>query len=202
MSTMRPLNLKRDRKGQILSSEFIIASSIFLLVMASVLFMWVNLTGEINRSNKIYDLDESATLVVEKLSRTSGYPRNWDAYGADEINSLGLVNESRILDRGKISRFVKIMNSTTPGTDIFDNPCLNDPSVPGFTPYDCNRHLLGIGGYDFYFNIKHLNGSFVYLDGRPCVAGSTDFGEDYRIGKVRNALLDDEIVTIRIVLWD
>jgi hypothetical protein len=124
--------------------------------------MWTTTTLQINQSELVYTMDESATNAAEKLVRTGGLPRNWSKLDVDNISAIGLVNESRVIDSGKLARFLRMMsNSTVPSA--YDNPC-NDGSVsPPPTNYECNKHFLGLGKYDFHFNLTYLNLSYLNL---------------------------------------
>lgn len=193
MQALRLLFESRIR-GQILSSEFILACSIFMFVLLSVLVMWSATTREMTRSEILYDMDNAATNAVEKLARTSGLPGDWASLPMDNVSSIGLSNESRRLDREKVKRFVYVMENAA-CVDPDDNPCIST------TKYDCNRYLLGLGRYNFFFNMTYLNGSAVELDGDECVTGVAPAGDDYLLSKTRNALLGDDIMRINFIIW-
>jgi hypothetical protein len=188
----RSLSSSLRKRGQIISGEFILATVIFMLVLGMILLMWTMTTVQINQSELVYSMDEAATGAVEKLVRTEGLPTNWSGLAADNISAVGLAGESRVLDYAKTVRFLSLMNdsssSSTPAA--YDNPCVTG------TKYDCNRHLMGLGKYDFHLNLTYLNGSFIDETGIP---PSSDSG--YIISKKRNALLNGSVVTITLSVW-
>jgi hypothetical protein len=189
----RSLSNDPHKRGQILSSEFIIAAVIFMFVLGAILFMWTTTTLQINQSELVYTMDESATSAAEKLVRTGGLPRNWSKLDADDIAAIGLVNESRILDLGKLDRFLEMMNDSGLPSD-HDNPCgFSDPLINN---YGCNKHFLGLGKYDFHFNMTYLNGTFI---GQTGVQVPSD--ADFIISKRRTALLNDRVVIITLSVW-
>ena len=192
---MRQSHLHNLReRGQILSSEFIIAAVIFMFVLGAILFMWTMTTFQINQSELVYTMDESATNAAEKLVRTGGLPHNWSSLAVDNISSLGLVNESRVIDQGKLDRFMILMDDSTTSS-VYDNPC-NDGSIsPSPTNYECNRHFLGLGRYDFNITVNYLDGTSIDK------AGVSPSDADYIISKRRNALLDNEVVVVTLTVW-
>ncbi len=181
-------------KGQFLSSEFILACAIFLLIFSVIFLLWNTATNRIIDSEMVYQMDEVATNSIEKLVRTSGYPKDWENLSLvdmDNVSALGLATESRILDEEKILSFLYVMSNTS-----FINPC--GPTVPN---YECNKHFLGVEGYDFYFAITHLNGTVVTVQGRNCTTGLLPGDVSYMLSKTRNALLGKDIVRATLTIF-
>ncbi len=178
------------RRAQIASSEFIMAYFIFSLVLISALFLWDTTTKNILKSEHLHKMNSLGTDAVEKLLRTSGFPGDWIVKPVDNISALGLVNESRILDRGKVLRFVELMDSSK----------FNECGV-AVSNYNCSRYLLGVEKYEFYFTLKDVNGSIMTIEGQNCSTGNFPVDADYIISVRRSAILDDEIVMISLVMW-
>jgi hypothetical protein len=84
-----------------------------------------------------------------------------------------------------------MMNPTT-----YDNNCEDDISN-----YECNKHLTGISVYDFYFDMKYLNGSPVSIRGHACTTGKQSVEETKKITVVRTALLNTTIVQTIVTVW-
>jgi len=180
------------RRAQVFSSELIIAYFIFSIVLVSVFFLWDTTTKNILRSERLHEMDKLATDAVEKLIRTSGYPEDWTDKSLDNISSIGLANESRILDQEKILKFIDLMDGSR-----YDNLC-NDITVSN---YNCSRHLLGMKKYEFYFTMTDIDGNILNLEGQNCSTGNLPINEDYKIPIKRSAMLNDEIVKISFVVW-
>jgi len=192
---MQPSLLRhRSRKAQVLSGEFILACVIFLFVLTSIFFLWNTTTRNIAESEISYEMDEVATNAIEKLVRTSGYPEDWENMSIDNVSALGLTTESRILDKEKVLKFLNITSNST-----FDNPCI--PDDPTISNYECNKHFLGLGRYDFYFDITYLNGTTVKVQGQNCTTGLIPGDVDYMLTKRRNALLNGDIVKITLTVF-
>ena len=177
-------------RAQVLSSEFIIAYFIFSIVLVSALLLWNTTTRDLLISERLYEMDKLATDSVEKLIRTSGFPEDWVEKPVDNISSLGLADESRILDQGKILRFIELMD-----------PNRFDECGGGISNYNCSRHLLGMGRYEFYFTMTDEDGNILTLEGQNCSTGSSPADADYLVTMKRSAMLNDEIVEVSFTTW-
>ena len=171
----------KKRRAQAFSGEFLIAYFIFSLAFITAIYLWENINSDMVASGHIYEIEEIPVDTAEKLVNTRGLPDNWSSGG--EIFSIGLVNDSRILDQGKILKFIEIMNSSN-------------------SNYEDNKYLIGIGKYDFYFNITDINGSGKVIGNQSLSAGKSPSNETNKITVVRTAILGDEIVRIRLTLWN
>jgi hypothetical protein len=177
-------------RAQVLSSEFIIAYFIFSLVLVSALFLWDTTTRDILISERLYEMDKLATDSVEKLIRTSGVPEDWVGESVDNISSLGLADESRILDQGKVLWFIELMD-----------PTRSDACGGGISNYNCSRHLLGMERYEFYFTITDLDGNMLTLEGQNCSTGNSPGYADYLVTMRRSVMLNNEIVEVSFTAW-
>jgi len=97
------------------------------------------------------------------------------------IYSLGIAAQPSILDSEKAKAFLNLN-------------------------YYCARNLLGLWNYDFYFEVKHLNGSYVNIDGRDVKYGkypppdATIFVLN-RPALLRSGSLTYEQVMVTIGVW-
>ncbi len=186
------IEMQNARRAQVLSGELITACFIFSLVLVYVFFLWDTTTKNILRSEILYEMDKLGTGAVEKLIRTPGYPEDWTNKLLDNISSMGLANESRMLDRGKILRFINLMDASE-----YDDLC-NDALISN---YQCSKHLLGMEKYEFYLTMTDMDDNILNLEGWNCSTGNSPVDEDYLISIPRSAILDDEIVKISFVVW-
>lgn len=136
-----------SKKGQVLTWDLIFASSIFLIVIALVIYMWDTTTTEILSSERIYDMDWTSNRVSEKLVRTPGYPENWTptdvkVFGLAETTQMPMTESresmERIIDPDKFLYFL----------DMAQSNYVNAREI-----------LLGGSKYDFYLEISCLNSS-------------------------------------------
>jgi len=167
------------KKGQAFSTEFLLAYLIFSLVLVLAFYLWNTTTADIIESKNRYEIEDKAVESAEKLLRTRGIPADWSV---GDVESIGLASESRILDSGKVLDFVILMNSSN-------------------SNYENNKWLLGIGKYDFYFNLTYINGSTMSINDTLCSAGRKAVNETSMITVRRTGLINNEIAIIILTLW-
>ena len=179
MSIMQPFRSSR-KKGQAFSTEFLLAYLIFSLVLILAFYLWNTTTADIIESKNRYEIEDRAVDSAEKLLRTRGIPADWSL---SDVESIGLADESRILNPGKVLNFIILMNSSN-------------------SNYENNRWLLGIGKYDFYFNLTDINGTTMVINDTLCATGKKAVNETSMITVQRTGLLENEITTIKITVWE
>ncbi len=180
---------KRARKGQATSWEFLLACLIFFFTLATAISLWKSTTDRISESERFNVFDDTAVNVAEKLVRTRGAPENWTR---NNVYVVGLADEPRMLNRSKVGEFLVLMNDSS-----FVNTC-NDVSISN---YKCNKNLLGVGRFDFYFNMTDINGTTIVLNNMTCKAGQTPPFDVDQITIPRTGILDGTIVRIKLTLW-
>lgn len=169
-----------NKRAQVFSGEFLLAYFIFSIALITAIYLWNSISLDILESERLYDMEDVSVDMAEKLVNTHGLPYNWNSAG--EILSIGLVNESRVLDSGKILRFVEIMNVSN-------------------SNYEDNKYLLGIGRYDFYVNVIDINGSSIFIGNQSISAGKIPVNETYKITTIRTAIFNNTIVRVKLTLW-
>lgn len=177
-----------NRRGQVFSGELLLAYVIFTMVLVLVAYVWSSVVGDILESEGIYDIENTGMDVSEELMKTPGIPEKWNT---SNVDAIGLVNTSRNLDERKVFDFLDLMNPSA-----YDNNCGG-----GISNYECNKHLTGIGVYDFYFTMEYLNGSMVSIQGRQCAAGRQPADDTRKITVARTGLLNTTIVRVGISVW-
>lgn len=178
---MERLWLDRSRKNaQVFSGEFLIAYFIFAIALVLVFYMWDTTTADIMQFEHLYKLEDISVDVAEKLIKTKGIPENWSS---DDVDSIGLVSGSRILDSEKVLKFLKMMNSSN-------------------SNYEDNKYLLGIGKYDFHFEITDIDGTVIKINNLTCETGKPPVNETYMLTVTRTAILNNEIVRTILTVWE
>ena len=173
-------------KGQVFSGEFLLSFVLFLTALILLLSLWTSSTRDVLTYERRKTMEELGVSAAEKLIRTPGYPDEWNA---SSVTSVGLANVSRILSPRKIIEFTKLTDDSSAG------------SCGAGSSYECNVHMLGIGGYDFSFNLTYLNGSTVVLDGYPASSGRFKVDEKEAVTITRTAILNDDIVRMYFTIW-
>ena len=169
-----------EKKAQLFSGDIAIASMVFLSALSLVFLLWNTLISDINRDEALRDMENFAVGVTEQLIRTPGVPVDWNIY---TVKVIGLTSEDRILNSSKVLNFIQLMNATNS------------------TNYHDNKHLLGVGLYDFYLNITYLDGNTATVQGMQCIAGLAPVNEIDKITITRTAILYDDIVRIKFTMW-
>lgn len=125
-------------KGQIFSTDFMIASVVFILTVSILFVYWTYTTNRIDETNLINDMIEKAYLISEIWFR-EGIPEYWDA---SNVIDIGLSNDHRF-NRTK-------MNG------------LNDPMLG----YENVTKLIGIEVYEYNFTVYNITKNIIYTFGQ------------------------------------
>lgn len=178
-----------ESRGQVFSGEFLLAYFIFLTVMVFAVLLWHNTERDIIEVEAYRLLEEKSVEAAEQLVRTAGVPSDWSK---TNVHSVGLASESRILSTEKISSFIDIMNDSS-----FESLC----SDANLSNYDCNRHLLGLSGFDFNYEITYLNGTPLTVYGKVAQTGKQALNQTQLITVVRTALLGNDTMRTTLTVW-
>jgi hypothetical protein len=180
---------KNPSKGQVSSGEIVLAYFIFFIALTTAVTMWVNEIDHIRTNNRFSDFEDAASDISEKLVRTRGIPSNWDE---NNVATIGLADEPRVLSPSKISMFVDLMN---------DSKASTNPDCAGDSNYNCSKSLLGVGKYDFYITIENLNGTIISVDNKTVIAGRYPVEETDKLTITRPSIVNNSIVQVKLTLW-
>jgi len=133
----------KNNKGQIVTTDFILAIIILIFILQLSFSLWNNEIESFRLKEKRTDMEKTALSIVDLLIRSPGIPEDWENGDMAEI-TLGLVKEDHVLDIGKVS---KLFSSSIDNT----------------------KKLLGIENYDFFFVIKFTNGEVIEEYGTPAI---------------------------------
>ena len=132
------------RKGQAFVSDFVVASMIFMIVLALMVFMWDEMLSRIDVLEDIGNMEWSSSNAVEQLVRSEGFPEDW-YLDPENAEVIGLVDsgffgkiEDRVLDPDKV---IQLINLTENNYSMMRNK------------------LLRTGEYDLYMEIGCINSS-------------------------------------------
>ncbi|MEM5801300.1 MAG: hypothetical protein QW350_00340 [Candidatus Aenigmatarchaeota archaeon] len=123
-------------KAQIISSDFIVATSIFLLFIAIIYSLWLTKTYYIEEEKRVIDIDDAA-ITASNIWLREGNPKYWNQ---SNIIDLGLENNNR-LNQTKIDM-------------------LNDLG------YENVKKLAGLERYDFFMRIYNQNNQTLFRYGK------------------------------------
>ena len=151
--------------------------------------MWMDEINHVRINGRFSDFEDSASDIAEKLVRTQGIPNNWNE---NNVASIGLADEPRVLNMGKISMFVDLMNESKPSSN---------PKCAGDSNYNCSKSLLGVGKYEFYITIENLDGTNISINNTPVKAGRYPVDETDKLTITRPSIVNNTIVQMKLTLW-
>lgn len=125
-------------KGQLFSTDFIIACTVFILAVAILLIYWRYTTNKISQTDMINDMTERAYLISEVWFR-EGIPKYWNV---SNVIDAGLSNNRRF-NRTKMDD-------------------LNDPLLG----YKNVTKLIGAEVYEYNFTVYNKTKDVIYSFGQ------------------------------------
>jgi hypothetical protein len=163
-------------RGQIWSMDFAVSIVIFVLVVSVVLFAWNHVTQNSMYQVSLNVLENDALAMSDTLIRVPGMPEDWNA---SNVRVIGLASEENVLDPAKVLQFV--------GMD-----------------YNQTKRILGIGGYEFYFEVRHLNNTQMSINGTGLTKGTNPSGKPGTrlvIPVERYVMLEGKIAKMEFHIW-
>ena len=175
--------MKADEKGQGIALDFLFAVLVFLLVLNASLALMDSGNSSAADKSLIVDLQAKASQTIDMLVRTEGQPNDWQYKGIGEANIIGLAKRDRVLDKGKVNKFVEW------GADYSD------------TSGDYNRaRALLLIGYDFHFRV--INSSGEILKEAPSQETQPPKWEDMTAVRVKRIVnLDGDEVIAELTIY-
>jgi len=160
-----------SHKAQALSFDFIIAASIFLLVIGIIYIYWIYSSVQIDETRNINEMTKRAFTSSEVWFR-EGTPEYWDP---NDVIDLGMENNKRF-NQTKIDYLNKSIDPTNIG-------------------YDKTKTMIGLGGYEYFFRISNSTDDTLFNFGLyPNEA--KNIVKVKRIG-----LLNGSIVVLEVLVW-
>jgi hypothetical protein len=173
-------------RGQLFSGEFLVSFLMFMAAFTLLMGMWDTSTKDLFTEESTNTMEEMTVGALENIVRTPGVPSDW---GAENVTSIGLANDSRVLMPDKVKALAHYM------ADNASDLCT------GGTNYECNTHMLGIVGYQFHLNLTYLNGTTVIVNGTLAAAGRNPVNETNKLTVQRTAILNGEITRVYLTVW-
>lgn len=162
-------------RAQMWSLDFAVSVVIFAFVVSIVVFAWNYSTQNSMDQVNFNILQNDVMMISDSLIRVSGLPEDWND---TNVQVIGLADEENVLNSTKVLRFI--------GLDY------------GFT-----KSILGIGNYDFYFDIRYPNNTIMEISGTTLTKGIHPVGQDSRIvvPVERYVILDGNVGKMEFFLW-
>lgn len=160
-------------RGQIWSFDYAVSLFIFVSVLILILFYWSYASTETVTQIQLEQIEDRALTASDLLIRSQGVPSNWTT---STVLSIGLAGEEKILNRTKLLAFEQLN-------------------------YNTSKVVLGVGSYDFFFQLLHANGTVVSINGTAMTVGLSPTNASIIVPVERHVLYEGEIVTTQFQLW-
>ncbi|MFH1722551.1 MAG: hypothetical protein ABH950_08120 [Candidatus Altiarchaeota archaeon] len=158
-----------NSKGQQFATDFILGVTLFMLLFSLTFYFWDKSIYNIQKKEAIGDLLFRSQQMADILVMTQGTPNEWES-DPEASESIGLVrDESRVLDFVKLNTFLG-MN------------------------YSYSKEVLGIGTYDYQFELIDLKGNILNESGKPPSG-------DFRVEVHRYIFYEDSPAIIKLNVW-
>lgn len=162
-------------KGQILSLEVIVTFSFFLAAILIFIVSWNAIFATYQQEAALRQMQTSLVGISDMLVMSPGDPADWEVNAMGSASSFGLATTRGILSRQKIIALQSLNSS-----------------------YDSMRESMGAGISNLYIEVGTTSGVALYSFGRPFDPSDRDI---YSASADRLALLDGQLVKVRVQLW-
>jgi len=164
-------------KAQIISLDVMFAALIVITIIGALSVMLYQYTIYDRQQSELKELELRSQPALNVLMSTKGAPENWETKNCNQIRSLGFMNESAVISGQKLKAFANLN-------------------------YDCSQGLLGVRGYDFYFEARDAGGNLLNIDGINITAGYEPPAGSNAIFSERKAWVDNSyLATITLGVW-
>ncbi len=163
-------------RAQIWSIDFAVSILIFMSVIILVFFTWSYTSTQSSEQVEINNMQTSALLISDSLIRVEGLPRDWNA---TNVKVIGIASRNEnVLNKTKVDRFLNLS-------------------------YSKARGLLGIGAYEFYFELSYMNHTIMKnQDGNNITKGNyPDSSASIIVPAERYVLYNGKIARLKFWLW-
>ena len=125
--------------GQITSTEFLIVSSVLIILFIFAANFWNIVAIRFSNKSLRSSLELTALDISDFLIKNPGMPTSWES-NTTIIYSLGLASSPNTLTQSKVSAFTTLN-------------------------YNSSKKILGIPNYEYKFRIRMLNGIVLLQSG-------------------------------------
>jgi len=122
-------------KAEIFSSDFIMAVTVFLIAISTFGIYYISLQSDVTNYKIRNEIQSKANNIANLLLTSSGEPRYWSS---TNVKVIGLY-DSGLINLTKFEELKKI-------------------------EYYTAKKMLGIGGYEFYIELKNETGHVLKND--------------------------------------
>ena len=120
---------KHQSKAQIVMSDFLVSIVIILVIITTSALIWNRSVDNLRVKEIRTEMENVAISISNQLIRGFGVPADWNQTNVVE---LGLAYRDNVLDSKKVSNFISLGKDKT-------------------------KTILGIGNYNFIFQLRDIN---------------------------------------------
>ena len=173
---MSMMEKRKGLRGQLFSTEMMVAFSVFLGAIIIFLFVWNTMYNNYVEEQSDNKMQVVLIGISDATVMSPGDPSNWDVTAGRYANSYGFATSRNTISPSKLY------------------------TMQGYfaTNYTDMKDKMGAGGYDLFIDVKDTNGNTYYSFGN--LADTTNMSIS-AVTAERLALMDDEIVNLRVQLW-
>ena len=167
---------RKGMKGQIFSMEMMVSFSVFLGAIIIFLFVWNTMYNNYVEEQSDNKMQVALIGISDSAVMSPGDPSNWDMASGMNASSYGFASSRNILSPSKLYAMQGYFAANYAGM----------------------KDKMGAGGYDLFIDVKDTNGNIYYSFGSLADTANQSISA---ISAERLALMDDEIVSLRVQLW-
>ena len=162
-------------KGQIFSTDLMLASIIFLLILTTATTYGNQVANRIYFFEHDAEMRQAGQQAANGLILTGGNPANWQNLpGIGNVNSIGIADSANMLNKSKIARLASLASSN----------------------YEEVKGILGIAKFDFRIEVISMQNNFVVES-----FGASPKSESSIVSISRIAFYDGNNVVVRLKVF-
>ena len=166
----------RSRKGQLVSTELVICSSIFLAALIIFLLVWSAISSAYRDEQANRDMQVELTGISDMAVLSPGDPPDWEMTAPTNASAFGFAQSPNVLSPAKLSALA-LLNQT----------------------YVISKERMGAGKYGLFITVLDANGGQLpYGFGEQVTASN---GSIVSFSAERLALLGGTPVRLVVQIW-
>ena len=168
--------LRGGKTGQVLSSEIVLAFSLFVFALLVFLAAWSTISNSYAQENYDRQMQGALMGISDVAILTPGDPADWEITALQDANSFGLAQSRGVLSPQKLS-VLQSLNSSY---------------------YDTVRERMGAGMFELYIEARAPGGAVGCRFGNPANLSDSAVSS---ASVERLALLGGEPTILKVQLW-
>ena len=161
-------------KGQMFTTELVLASAIFIAAIVIFVSIWNSMLTSYFEEQRDREMQVALNGISNMLVLSPGSPTNWEAGVLGNANAFGLASSPNVISHAKFAALQNLNSS-----------------------YLSMKEKLGAGRFDLFMS---LNNSTNTLYRFGLMGDSNDSSVKILRGS-RLALLNDSVVTLNVQVW-